>query len=95
MAARPWTPSKRSQELISVLWDAFLDGDRCVRIEHPSTRRYTGESIVWNGIAEWVDQDAGRIRLSDAQLEANGILNRDWQTEAEGLAAMEAEDAAA
>lgn len=89
-----WKPSPRASQLIAALWDAFLDGDRIVAIQHPSTARMTGESIVWNGIAEWVDRDARRIKLATSYLEANGIDNRDWRTEADGFAAWDAEEAA-
>jgi hypothetical protein len=93
--AREWKPSKRASELIDVLWDGFLDGDRSIRILNASTARYTGVSLVYNGIAEWVDQDARRIRLSSAYLEANGIQDRDWATEAATFAQWDAEDAEA
>lgn len=100
MTARAWTPSARASQLIAALWDAFLDGDRIIAIQHPSTARMTGNSLVHNGIAEWVDIDVAytehrRIRLADAYLEANDITDRDWRTEAEGFAAWDAEEAAA
>jgi len=90
-----WTPSKRASELIGAMWDAFEAGDKWVYVTHPSTARYTGESLVWNGIGEWQTDSAGRrIRLSDETLALNGYPTRDWQQYRDDMAELEAEDEA-
>ena len=77
MAAREWKPSSRSRELIDTLIEAFSAGDKWVRFENPATARYTGLSLVHNGIAEF-DPAAMRvgygmrIRLSRSWAAANG-----------------------
>lgn len=78
---KSWKPSKRAAELIGVMWEAFEAGDRYVKLTQASTARYTGESLVWNAVAEWdTDGVAGRrIRLSSDYLDRNGYGDRDHE----------------
>lgn len=92
--ARPWQPSKRASELIAALWDAFEQGDRWVRVQHPSTARYTGVSLVWNGVAEVDPNNDRRFRLSTACLAANGIPARNVRLHLAQMAELAALDAA-
>lgn len=73
MSARPWKPSKRASEAIAAAWDAFYSGDSWLRTDHPSTARYTLASLHWNGVAEIDPADSHRFRLSEAELNANGL----------------------
>ena len=92
---RTWTPSKRASELIGALWNAFEAGDKWVYITGASAARYTGNSLVWNGVAEWQTDDKGRrIRLSTETLELNGYPTRDFVQYRTDMAEMEAEDEA-
>lgn len=97
--ARSWEPSKRAQELLSALWDAFEAGDRWVRLQSKTTARYTGCSLVWNGLAEFdmtapyaCDGYSTRIRLSTECLALNGYPTRDSVRYRADLAEMDAED---
>ena len=93
---KSWKPSKRASELIGVLWTAFETGDRYVKLTNPSTARMTGESLVWNGVAEWDENGVAgrRLRLSTETLALNGYPTRDWREYVRDMAEMEAEDEA-
>lgn len=80
-----WEPSKRAQEAIKAMWAAFYDGDRWLRAQHQSTARMLVKTLVGHGLAD-VDPDAPyegkdavegftawRFRLSEAELNANGM----------------------
>lgn len=86
------------------MWDAFEDGDRWVRMTKTETARYTGVSLVFNGVAEDDPDTLGpnggysmRVRLSEGTLNANGYTRNDegWRAYAADITALEAEDNAA
>lgn len=89
-----WTPSKRAQQLIGAMWDAFEAGDKWVYVTNANTARLTGDSLVWNGAAERDQDNPRRFRLPTEVLAANGYPTRDWRQYREDLAEMEADDEA-
>lgn len=77
--------SSRTVELFHACIDAFVDGDRWIRMRNASTARYTGVALVSRGLAEFdtATMRGGyysmRIRLATTWADDNGWTSRDWQ----------------